>query len=822
MDILPTQVGNSSKYLTTNGSNLSWASVTGGGISIDDNTVSSATTYSSQKISSAYIPTSKLVSSTSTDSSQLYNTIFINGINTTVSGKIDTAKMVSSFSTDSTQFYNTIFMNNKIDTGKLVSSVSTDSTQFYNSIFMNTTLSNKVDASKMVTNTSTDASQFYNATFVNAAISNKISTNKIVSSVSSDPSEIYNIAYVNTKINSKQDSLPALSSSKFLYNDGTTISWEAVPANVSEIDDSTTSSTSNYSSNKIHTLLSSKQDLLPALSTSKFLYNDGTTISWAAVPASVSEIDDTSAAPGITTGVFSSNKIYSLLVSLADGVDLSKLNKSHVLTTTNTSNPHVDDVYSAANINTKESQHNTRHTNLETKTTDISFSSSTTSVANTLEVLGDLKTTGTSSALPSLILNNTSSLGNLDDVGVINFRGNNASGNQKNFGRLYNYARTSTNGSEESVFMVETMQAGVIDRTAASISALDGIWSHPGQFVVYHPQTVNRNTTDGIGSLSYATRNHNSSNDFHFAKINGYILNNANGTEAGSLGIRISKAGSLQPVVFFGSDSSLTATTEVANFYGKIKLNADNGSNHGIVFSDGTVQNTAAVSSSGSGPTWTDHPVSGLTNTSNIGYNNKNGTLWGNRGKAHWFVEDHMFEQAHYNNVAHARVINGSRHGIVLVDGVTSDGAFPYHLRYGGYLTLQPQEKHRYNFSQFYATNGNGSTPQNYTTKFRVSASNDGFTWDTLTEFQMNSMTLGNRTGSDPGINGSTHGKMFYTNLYSNWNGTSGSILNTNYYHAWRITLTDQGNAPLVNDPQSGQYYKSINVNYFMAEIEFG
>ena len=56
---------------------------------------------------------------------------------------------------------------------------------------------------------------------------------------------------------------------------------------------------------------------------------------------------------------------------------------------TNTTNPDAYDVYSAVNINAKETLHNTRHTALETKTTDITYSLSNTTVANNFKVNGN-------------------------------------------------------------------------------------------------------------------------------------------------------------------------------------------------------------------------------------------------------------------------------------------------------------------------------------------------------------------------------------------------------------------------------------------------
>lgn len=227
------------------------------------------------------------------------------------------------------------------------------------------------------------------------------------------------------------------------------------------------------------------------------------------------------------------------------------------------------------------------------------------------------------------------------------------------------------------------------------------------------------------------------------------------------------------------------------------------------------------VAAASGGPTWTDHNVSSLTNVSTIGYGNKNGALWGNRGKSLWWVTDRMFEISYASNFADARVINGSRQALSMIDGVTSDGYFPYRIVYGGHLTMQPQEKHRYNFSRFYTTFGSGTTsPQNLTAKFRVSATNDGCAWDTLSEFTMNSMTYDStRTGSNHGINGQGQ-YMGYATLYSDW--PTASTVNANYYHMFRITLIDHGNAPAVNSMDASSYYKVINVNYFLAEIEWG
>ena len=265
------------------------------------------------------------------------------------------------------------------------------------------------------------------------------------------------------------------------------------------------------------------------------------------------------------------------------------------------------------------------------------------------------------------------------------------------------------------------------------------------------------------------------------------------------------------------SGKFLTTNGTTSNWSEISILPSQTGNSGKFLTTDGTTLSWASIST---GPVWTDHDVATLTDEATIGYGNKNGALWGNRGKSHWWVEDNMFEQSHYKNLAHARVINGARHGTSMVDSVTGDGHFNYFMLYGGHLTLQPQEKHRYNFSRFYSIRS--SSTANKTTKFRISATNDGISWDTLTEFQLNQML------SDSTRNQTQHGtqngnnQLYYVLLYSDWNGSSGSTLNNAYYHKWRITLIDEGDASLQNSNDSGSYYKVINTDYFLAEIEFG
>ena len=72
---------------------------------------------------------------------------------------------------------------------------------------------------------------------------------------------------------------------------------------------------------------------------------------------------------------------------------------------------------------------------------------------------------------------------------------------------------------------------------------------------------------------------------------------------------------------------------------------------------------------------------------------------------------------------------------------------------------------------------------------------------------------------------------MFYTDLYSDWDGTR-VTLNNNFYYMWRITMLDYGNMPVEYSLPSWHGEStgiSLDTSYlhvistdFMHEIEWG
>lgn len=195
-----------------------------------------------------------------------------------------------------------------------------------------------------------------------------------------------------------------------------------------------------------------------------------------------------------------------------------------------------------------------------------------------------------------------------------------------------------------------------------------------------------------------------------------------------------------------------------------------------------------------------------ITDNSTPSNTNKYGVFYGNRIN-NWMIEDEAFFYSGRDK-AHSRLINGYRW---TGDTDNGDSNFPHYIRPDGYITLTPYGPYRYNFTRFYTFFRYDRSIKDSNHIFRISASNDGSTWDILKDFTPQSMRLDNDRnnviGAEPNMDDGS--RMYFTEWTNNL-----------YYSMWRISHIDLGKSTAVG-VHTG-YTSVIDVNYCFSELEWG
>ena len=231
----------------------------------------------------------------------------------------------------------------------------------------------------------------------------------------------------------------------------------------------------------------------------------------------------------------------------------------------------------------------------------------------------------------------------------------------------------------------------------------------------------------------------------------------------------------------FNSGKFLTTNGSTSN-WSEISILPSQTSNEGkFLKTDGTNLTWEAV-----GPSWTSVDVSSNTFAQNIGIGR------GDR-RATWIVEDANFFWVESTSRMTNPLINGLGHAQI---STANDNS--YHVRNYGFFIVYPIANESYNFTKMYM---NGHDTGQTTANFIVEGSNDKHQW-TILHTCTGTHTI---TGSPYNYtSGGDHATREYT-------------LNTgsNYYHYWRVRLTNTGT------PGNGNSTTQTYTSWSLREVMF-
>jgi hypothetical protein len=306
-----------------------------------------------------------------------------------------------------------------------------------------------------------------------------------------------------------------------------------------------------------------------------------------------------------------------------------------------------------------------------------------------------------------------------------------------------------------------------------------------GTYNEYFMKTTPSNG-DTLGSVAFSDTSLN-----NYGSISGKVDDNS--TRAGHLSISTAKNGTITEQLILGKSDHSNA--DAGQFAGTVKV-------AGVKFSGNTTQTkpvedpataghvlTAmaggnwawAAASGSSGPSWTNVNVSSLSFAQNVGVGR------GDR-RVTWMMEDGNFFLWHDNTRITNQLMNGYGHAQA---STVNDNN--YHVRNFGFFVTYPVANVAYNFTKMYI---NAFDDTQLPTNFIVEGSNDKHTWTIL------HTCTGTHTVTGTPYN-YTSGHQHATYEYALSTGS-------NYYHYWRLRMTNTGTPGTGNSTTQTYQYWSI------------
>ena len=546
--------------------------------------------------------------------------------------------------------------------------------------------------------------------------------------------------------------LPALSASKFLYNDGTNLSWATVAT-------STDTYVSSGQVNSGSQLVLTKSDgttvtingVQPALTTNGSI-SAGGHLSLSSAHGTTTTVQNVQTK--IHSATISSSGILSLNHNIG-GVVSTFLTVSgiqplttipNILTATNNS-PATGDVYASSVINAYQSLQNTRHTATETKTRYMNSSTtnltSFTNQVNTDHTLQVIQNAGTTESQLRLIRNSTAS--NNLGLGNLSF-GTSTSGGTMNQHYAYVIGKIGQNSTSYGTMKffclqnnadVELLEVGQNYVSDSHIKMYGTVkidhrllvsTTNGGEVFIGSDYTPAPNV--GLGSITYGS---DIANSYAYIQAKITSVTPKYGQMMFSTKINDAKV----DIMTLGQT---TSTDPYVTIHGQLET-----SSAGIKFSDGTTLTTAP-----GGPTPTQVDVANLTEAQmwGVGHGDRRFT---------WSIEQADFYstadwsptnyQSQWYPVPVAMMMNGDR-------GQREQGPYGA-IGPGSEFKMSPLNKIHYKFSGIAWIANGGLTSTNGLcdmgdSRWSVWGSKDGINWDWLVTCSMNNTSVNTNNTTDP------------------------------------------------------------------------